>query len=316
MTEQTAERAGNPLRGIGLKVLSVTVFTGMAICIKSAAPEVPPGQAVFFRSAFAVPVILAWLLWTHNLRHGLDTVNPMGHLWRGLVGTTAMGLSFTALGLLPLPEVTALGYAAPLLTVIFAAMFLGEKVRVFRLSAVLIGLVGVVIVLSPRRTLLEAETTTPLQTIGAMAALLGAVFAALAQVFVRKLVHTEQTAAIVFYFSITAAILSLATLPFGWVMPDARQAALLVSAGVFGGVGQILLTESYRHAETSVIAPFEYASMLLALGAGYWLFAEVPTPAMLGGVAMIVAAGLFIIWREHALGLERGRARSSVTPQG
>ena len=195
----------NPLRGIGLKILSVTVFTAMAICIKASAPQVPPGEAVFFRSFFAIPVILAWLAWTRNLRHGLDTLYPMGHAWRGLVGTTAMGLGFTALGLLPLPEVTALGYAAPLLTVIFAAMFLGEQVRVFRLSAVVVGLVGVMIVLSPRLTVTSVGDASKLQTIGAMAALLGAVFAALAQVFVRKLVQTEATAAIVFYFSVTAA---------------------------------------------------------------------------------------------------------------
>jgi drug/metabolite transporter (DMT)-like permease len=306
----------SPLRGIGLKVLSVMVFTAMAVCIKSAAPRVPPGEAVFFRSFFAVPVIVAWLVWHHDLRHGLDTLHPMGHLWRGLVGTTAMGLGFTALGLLPLPEATALGYAAPLLTVIFAAMFLGEQVRVFRLSAVAIGLVGVVIVLSPRLTVLSAGEASTLQAVGAFAALLGAVFAALAQVFVRKLVHTEATAAIVFYFSLTAAMLSLATLPLGWVWPTAREAALLVGAGLLGGVGQILLTESYRHAETAVIAPFEYVSMLLALVLGYVVFEEVPTRAMLIGAGLIVAAGLFIIWRERQLGLERGKARRAITPQG
>src|SRR5690606_33632469 len=120
-------RAMNPLRGIGLKIVSVMVFTLMALCIKATADQVPPGEAVFFRSFFAIPVILAWLAWNQQLRHGLDTSNPMGHLWRGLVGTTAMGLGFTALGLLPLPEATALGYAAPILTVIFAAMFLGEE---------------------------------------------------------------------------------------------------------------------------------------------------------------------------------------------
>jgi drug/metabolite transporter (DMT)-like permease len=306
----------NPLRGIALKIFSVAVFTLMAVCIKTAAPVVPPGQAVFFRSIFAVPVILTWLMWTHNLRHGLDTQNPMGHVWRGLVGTTAMGLGFTALGLLPLPEVTALGYAAPLLTVIFAAMFLGEQVRIFRLSAVLIGLIGVTIVLSPRLTITGVEEASKLETIGAMAALLGAVFAALAQVFVRRLVRTEQTAAIVFYFSITAATLSLVTLPYGWVVPDLTTAALLIGAGLLGGVGQILLTQSYRHADVSVIAPFEYTSMLLALLLGYALFDEIPTGTMLGGAALIVAAGLFIIWREHKLGLERGKARPAITPQG
>jgi drug/metabolite transporter (DMT)-like permease len=306
----------NPLRGIGLKVVSVMVFTMMAICIKSTAGQVPPGEAVFFRSFFAIPVIVGWLIWKHELRHGLDTKNPMGHLWRGLIGTTAMGLGFTALGLLPLPEATALGYAAPILTVIFAAMFLGEEVRVFRLTAVAVGMVGVVVVLSPRLTLTSVGDDSKLQTIGAMAALLAAVFAALAQVFVRKLVHTEATAAIVFYFSVTAAMLSLSTLPFGWAMPNALGLVLLISAGLLGGIGQILLTESYRHAEVGVIAPFEYVSMLLALGFGYAIFDETPTGRMLLGAALIAASGLFIIWRERRLGLQRGAARKVLTPQG
>ena len=306
----------NPLRGIGLKILSVCVFTAMAICIKASAPHVPPGQAVFFRSFFAMPVILGWLAWQHDLRYGLRTRNPLGHLWRGLVGTSAMGFGFTALGLLPLPEATALGYAAPLLTVILAAMFLGERVRAFRLTAVAVGLVGVVIVLMPNLTLVKQGGASAAQAVGAMAALLGAVSAALAQVFVRKLIHSEKTATIVFYFSLTATVLSLFTIPFGWVAPVPREAVLLVSAGLLGGLGQILLTESYRHAETAVIAPFEYVSMLLALVLGYGIFGEVPTRPMLIGAALIVAAGLFIIWRERRLGIERTGSRKVMTPQG
>ncbi len=306
----------NPLRGIALKVSSVAVFTMMAICIKASAPHVPPGQAVFFRSFFAIPVIVVWLAFTGSIRHGFDTLYPMGHVWRGLVGTSAMGLGFTALGLLPLPEATALGYAAPLLTVIFAAMFLGEEVRAFRLTAVAIGLVGVVIVLAPRLTVTSLDDASVIYTIGATAALGGAVFAALAQVFVRKLIKTEGTATIVFYFSATASVLALLTLPFGWAVPTAREAVLLVGAGFLGGIGQILLTESYRHAETGVIAPFEYVSMLLALVLGYTVFGEVPTYAMLSGALLIVAAGLFIIWRERKLGLQRAAARKVITPQG
>ncbi len=307
----------NPLRGIGLKVLSVMIFTLMAVCIKASAPHVPSGQAVFFRSFFAIPVILVWLMRGQKLRSGLRTRHPLGHFWRGLVGTSAMGLGFTALGLLPLPEATALGYAAPLLTVIFAAMFLGEQVRVFRLSAVSVGLVGVVIVLLPNVTVTaDLGEASALQALGAMAALGGAVFAALAQVFVRKLIHTEPTAAIVFYFSVTASALALVSLPFGWVLPTGREAALLIGAGLLGGVGQMLLTESYRHAETGVIAPFEYVSMLLALVFGYFIFSELPTPTMLIGAALIVAAGLFIIWRERRLGIRRAGARKVMTPQG
>ncbi len=312
----TEHPSPNPLRGIGLKVLSVTIFTLMAVCVKYVSPRIPAGEAVFFRSFFAMPVILAWLAWNGNVRHGLDTANPMGHVWRGLVGTTAMVMGFTALGLLPLPEVTALGYAAPLLTVIFAAMFLGETVRVFRMTAVLVGLIGVLIVLSPRMTVMSVDAASKVETIGAMAALIGAVFAALAQVFIRRLVATEQTAAIVFYFSLTATILSLLTLPFGWLVPTPFEATLLVAAGLLGGIGQILLTESYRHAPTGVIAPFEYVSMLLSLLLGYLIFSEVPTPTMLVGAALVVAAGLFIIWRERALGIRRSEARKAMTPNG
>ncbi len=307
----------NPLRAIGLKVLSVAIFMAMASCIKAAAAlGVPPGQAVFFRSAFAIPVIILWLLWQHDLAHGLETKHPMGHLWRGLVGGTAMALGFTSLGLLPLPEVTAIGYAAPILIVIFAAMFLGEEVRIFRLTAVLVGMIGVVIVLSPRLSVDSLDGVTGWQAFGALTALMGAVFMALAQVFVRKLVATETTAAIVFYFSITTTVLSLFSIPFGWIWPGTLGVLLLIASGLLGGIAQIVLTNSYRYAPTSVIAPFEYSSMIMALAIGYVVFDEVPTATMIAGAGLIVTAGLFIIWRENRLGLERGKARRAVTPQG
>lgn len=304
-----------PLRGITLKLLSICVFVGMASLIKATADSVPPGQAVFFRSFFAIPVIVVWLLWRGDLRHGWETRNPMGHFWRGLVGTIAMGLGFAALGLLPLPEVTALGYAAPLLVVVFAAMFLGEEVRAFRLSTVALGLVGVLIVLSPRLSV-GNDPISARETLGAVVALGGAVFAALAQVFVRKLVANEDAATIVFWFSVTASVLSLVTLPWGWVWPTWDVAVMLVCAGLLGGVGQALLTSSYRFADASVIAPFEYASMLLALGVGFFVFDEVPTLTMLAGAAIIILAGVLIIWRERKLGLERKRQREAGTPGG
>jgi drug/metabolite transporter (DMT)-like permease len=305
-----------PLRGIGFKIASVLVFIVMATLIKATADHVPPGEAVFFRSLFAIPVIVIWLIWRGEFATGLKTIQPMGHVWRGVVGTTAMGLGFAGLGYLPLPEVTAIGYAAPLLTVVFAAMFLGENVRIFRISAVALGLVGVLIVLSPRLSALSDGEVAIAEGLGAILVLGGAVFAALAQVFVRKLVLTESTSAIVFWFSMTATLLSLVTLPFGWVLPAPREALMLIAAGLLGGVGQILLTSSYRWADASVVAPFEYVSMLFALGFGYLLFDEVPTLTMLGGAALVVTAGILIIWRERKLGIERARQRKAMTPQG
>jgi drug/metabolite transporter (DMT)-like permease len=151
---------------------------------------------------------------------------------------------------------------------------------------------------------------------GAMLSLMGAVFAALAQIFIRKLTKTETTSAIVFWFSCTATVLSLATLPFGWVMPPVWAVALLVLAGLIGGVAQILLTSAYRAADASIVAPFEYASMLIALAVGYLVFDEVPTLVMLGGAALVIAAGVLIVWRERQLGIERARARRAMSPPG
>ena len=303
-----------PLRGIAYKVVSVIVFITMASLIKATAPAVPSGEAVFFRSFFAMPVIVFWLATRRELATGFRASNPLGHVWRGLVGTIAMGLGFAGLGYLPLPEVTAIGYTAPLLTVIFAAMFLGENVRAFRISCVALGLVGVLIVVWPRLSITSGERVGQTEAFGAILVLGGAVFAALAQVFVRKLVMTEKTPAIVFYFSLTATLLSLATLPFGWVIPTANQAALLIGAGLLGGVGQIFLTSSYREADASLVAPFDYASMIFALGIGYFVFSEVPTKTMLIGAAVVVTAGCLIIWRERQLGIERARQRKAMTP--
>lgn len=303
-----------PIKGIMFKIVSVAMFMAMAGLIKAAAETVPPGQSVFFRSFFALPIILGWLAIRGELRHGWKTANPMGHFWRGLVGTSAMGLGFAGLGLLPLPEVTAIGYAAPLLVVIFAAMFLNEDVRAFRLSAVALGMVGVLVVLSPRLSVGGALNLS--ETLGAIIVLMGAVLTALAQVFVRKLVATETTAAIVFWFTVTSSLLALLTIPWGWVWPTWDIAALLVMAGLLGGVGQIFLTSSYRFADASLVAPFDYTSMILALVIGYFIFDETPTGTMLIGAGIVIFAGVLIIWRERKLGLQRAQQRKATGNTG
>ncbi|QJD17089.1 DMT family transporter [Paracoccus sanguinis] len=302
----------SPLTGIALKLGSVMIFTVMGAVLKATAATVPAGEQVFFRSLFAIPVILAWLAWRGELATGLKTRDPMAHAYRGIVGSIAMGTSFAGLGLLPFPEATALGYAMPLLTVIFAGMFLAEPVRGFRLSMVAIGLVGVLIVLSPRLSV-GAGSVTMAESLGAMLTLTGAAFGALAQIFISKMVATERTAAVVFWFSVTATVLSLVTLPFGWVVPDARTAALLVSCGIMGGAAQIMLTSAYRYADASLVAPFDYASMLMALAIGWFVFGEGASARMLLGAAVIIAAGVAIIWRERQLGISR--ARRAGTPR-
>lgn len=301
-------------RGIALKLIALAVFTIMASLIKATSDAVPPGEAVFFRSAFALPVIIVWLMARGELSTGLRSRNPMGHVWRGVIGVSAMALGFTALGLLPLPEVTAIGFASPLITVILAALLLGERVRMFRLSAVGIGLIGVLVILWPRLSF--GEDLDRLAMLGAVAMLISAALRSLAQVHIRRLVQTEHPSAVVFYFMLTASTLSLVTAPFGWTLPAPMDIAMLIGAGLFGGVGQIFLTQSYRFAPAGVLAPFDYASMLFAVIVGYVVFSELPTLATIIGSLIVMAAGALIVWRERQLGVQRGPARSKLTPMG
>lgn len=306
----------NVMLGIGLKVSSVTIFLAMATFLK-AAKGVPVGEMVFFRSFFAIVPILVFLAARGQLRQGIVTERPLAHLFRGVVGVSAMSLIFLALTKLPLPEATALNYTTPLLIVVLGALVLKETVRLYRWSAVLLGLFGVLIIIWPRLTLFSPGAGMGGDLfVGAMAALGGAAVAAVASLTVRNLVRTERSATIVLYFSITSSALALVTLPFGWIWPNPLDLALLIGAGFAGGIAQILLTESYRHADMSIIAPFEYTSLILSVIVGYFVFAEVPTINTLVGGAIVVVAGIFIILRERRLGLERAKARKVTTPQG
>jgi drug/metabolite transporter (DMT)-like permease len=304
------------LRGITLKIVSVAVFVGMQTCIK-AAGTLPAGQIVFFRSFFAIFPIIVFLAFKGKLGTAFATKRPLNHIARGVVGVCAMGLGFFALTRLPLPEAITLNYAQPLLVVVFSSLFLGEAIRIYRWSAVAVGLVGVLIISWPELTLLSSdEGLDDQEVLGVVAALVAAAISAVAMLLVRNLVQSERTATIVLWFSVTASVMSLLSLPFGWQALTPLQAALLVVAGFCGGLGQILMTAAYRHAEASVVAPFEYTSMILGVVVGYLVFGDVATLNMLVGGLIVVAAGIFIIWRERQLGLERTRTRKASLPQG
>lgn len=302
-----------PAQGILLIILAVTVFSVMSGFVK-AADRVPAGQAVFFRSACALPVVIVWLWLRGDLSHGLRTQNYRGHIMRSVAGTIAMALGFAGLKFLPLPEVTALRFVTPIMIVIFAAILLGEQIRLVRLSAVLMGLIGVLIILWPRLGD-GLDGAGQREMIGAAMVLGSAAFAAFAQIFIKRMASIESTAAIVFYFSLTSLSLSLLSAPFGWVWPTQTELALLVGAGLVGGLGQVLLTSSYRYADASVLAPFTYVSMIWALLIGYFFFDEVPTVAMLAGAVLVILSGVVIVLRERQLGRGRAAMRTMAQPK-
>lgn len=308
-----ASRSG-PLWGITLKIVSVLAFVGMQSCLKYASP-LPPGQLVFFRSFFAVFPIVAVLAWQGKLSGALTTDHPISHIMRGGVGVVSMWLGFYSLTLLPLPEWIALGYAQPLIIVVVGALFLGETVRIYRWSAVAVGFIGVLVISWPKLTLLSGGTgLESSETIGVMVSLSAAAISACAITLVRRLVQTERTATIVLWFSLSASAASLLTLPFGWQALQPWQAAVLVLSGFFGGAGQMLMTEAYRHADLSTVAPFEYSSILIGIAVAFVLFGEVPTLYVIIGSAIVILSGLVIIWRERKLNVAQLKARE-ISPK-
>ncbi len=311
------------LIGILLKVLSTMAFTAMSIGVRAAAPSCPIGEIVFFRSAFALVVLLVWLRISGGFPAHLATRRPLGHLGRGLSGSAGMFANFLALSLLPLADATAYFYVSPIFVTLIAALALREKVHVTRWIAVAIGFAGVLAMLSAHFGLsLGKSASAP--GIGAVVALSGAAFAALSIIQTRRLAMSEYTAAIVFYFTCLTTFIGalMLLLPHFWpkgaygaeflasqayVAPGAREWLALVGVGVAGGCAQILATQSYRFADASLLASFDYLAMFWALLASLALFGEWPSGSVLAGAAAIVGSGLLAI-----VGERRPRRKSTV----
>ena len=315
----------SPLLGIGLKLVSALAFTLMAAAARAVSARYPVGEIIFCRSFFAMVPLLLWLGVRGDLASAVRTQNIRAHLKRGVIGSCGMFAGFQALSMLPLPDAVALSYATPLIVVVLAAVLLKEKVRLYRWSAVLFGFSGVLVMLSPHldSVLAGVGGLSKGQAIGASltaswgvaVALLAAVFSALATIEVRVLTRAENTGAIVFYFMALTMVLGLLTIVFGWNMPNATDALTLVAIGILGGLGQIFLTESYRHGDASLIAPFEYTTMIYAVALGWFLFGEWPVNAVFIGAGIVILSGIFVIWREHRLGLLRPEVQSAGPPQ-
>ena len=286
-------------KAIGLKIISALLFAVMSALVRLMGEVTPVGQLVFFRSLFAIVPVVIIYAYRGELRQAIHTKRPLGQLGRGMLSVGGMYSNFAALTRLPLADVTAIQFASPLITVGLAALILKERVRIYRWSAVFVGFIGVLIMLVPHLDPAHYANLASAATVGAMLAVLAAFINAGTVIQTRRLTRTETTPSIVFYFSLICAIAGAATLPFAWYTPNLYELTILITLGMLGGLAHIFLTESYRFAAASVIAPFDYTSMLWALLLGYWMFGEVPTALVFVGAAIVTAAGLFVIWRER-----------------
>lgn len=301
----------NPLFGILLQILAMLCFTSQGAFVRYVSDRIPIGEIVFARSLFGLLPLILWLAWQGKFMTMWKTSNLRAHVSRGLVNLGGMFCNFSALARIPLADATALGYASPLFTVILAAMFLGEVVRLWRWLAVMVGFGGVLLMLAPHVGQGSYDDTAAL---GAIFSLSAAFLFAVAMTQIRHMAAKETTGALVFFYSVVGMAVSLVTIFWGWAIPSGPDLAALVVMGMLGGMAQILMTESFRHAAAAVLAPFAYTSMLWAITIGFFGFGEVPALIVLVGAAIVIGSGLFVIWREHRLGLDRRRQPTSAEP--
>jgi drug/metabolite transporter (DMT)-like permease len=312
------------LIGIAFKIAATLVFAIMSAAIKFVSAHYSVAQIVFFRSLFALIVTALWLHAQGHFPSRLATQRPFGHVLRSVSGGVSMALNFAALALLPLPDVTALGYTTPLIIFIIAALLLGEAVTSGRVIAVVVGFIGVMIMLwehvsSLREVFLPShadQIVIPASTWGVMIVLSSTLFLSVAMIQTRRLAQSEHIGAIVFYFQSTTMVLSTFVMicavvwPPQWIgysllstqvftVPDGEGFMWLSFIGMIGGVGQILMTQSYRYADASIIAIFDYTSLLWTSALGIMFFGDIPSFSLVIGALIVAGSSLFVVWSEN-----------------
>ena len=289
--------AQNRLLGIGLRLGAATSFGFMAAMIKLGHEAgVSLAELCFYRFAFGLPPLIGWMAMTGSFG-AWRTRRPMAHLARGALGLTTMAFAFSALAFLPLAEATTIGFVAPLFAVMLSALLLGERVGRHRWSAVALGFAGVLIVMRPGGT--------DLPPIGLALALAAAMGVAGVTITLRQIGRTESTPTIVLWFTGLAMLASGLFLPFFGEAHPGEVWLVLVGLGLSGGIGQLFLTSSLRFAPVPVVVPFDYGQLLWAVLLGWLIWDTQPPRTTWAGAAVIIASGLYTIYREHKLGRDR-----------
>ena len=290
MTVATPHPAERPALGIGLRVLSGLLFAAMVVCIKAVSLDVPLGQVVFFRSFFALIPLVIFLWLRKEFPGGLKTKRPFGHLARSGFGALAMFASFASIARLPVAEASLIGHLTPVFTALAAAILLSERLTLWRLGGVALGLAGVLVLVWPE---LGQGETDMRRLAGYGYGLAMAVLTAFALIMVRSLNRTESPGTIAFYFVVVSMLGGVATLPWGWEVPDGPTLALLILSGLFGGMAHIAMTLAFRNAEASRLAPFEYIALIWPILADLLIFRLAIAPAFVLALPLVLAGAAF-----------------------
>ena len=271
-------------------LLSVWAFSVMDLIVKWS-DNYPLGQVIFFRGFFGL-VLYYFVIPKERLKDFYVTKRPMLHFSRCFFGLMALLSIFTALRNLPLATVVSISFAAPIFTTIFSIFFLSEKVGYFRWLAVLVGFVGIIIISEPGLSSLNVYYVFPVIFV------LGMSYVAIS---IRQLSSTEPVWLISLYFSAAITLAGLFTIPYGWLMPNLKDLILLSFIGIFGGVANLWLSQSYKFSEVSLVTPLKYLALVFAIIFGYFIWDEIPTIKTLVGATLVIVSSIIIFRREILL---------------
>lgn len=287
----------NRLRALGLRLFSVTSFSAMGAIIKLASESgIRLPEIMFWRQFLALPVILLWIAAGPGFASLRTSLLPI-HARRTVLGLMAMTCTFGALVLLPLAEATTFSFTVPIFATILAAIIFRERVGIHRWAAVLAGFAGVLIVLQPGQV--------PIPLLGAAVGLAAAFMVGVTSLQIRALGRTEAAPTTVFWFTILSVPILILILPFVFTPHDPREWAYLAAIGTLGGMGQLGMTASLRFAPVSTVVVVDYSALIWSTLFGWTIWGHVPAQATWLGAPLIIASGLYIVWREHRLAIAR-----------
>lgn len=290
---QTADAGARSQATTGILMMCLGVAS---LCVNDAIAKTltegySPIQILFLRNVIALPFAFLIALKMGG-RGALVTHRPVAHLLRGVLWLIAATLFFTSFIYLGLAEATALIFVMPVFVTALTALVLREHVGWRRWSAVLVGFAGVLVVVRPGGDTFQAASLLPVTT---------AFFYALLMLSARWVDPRESVWTMMLYLVGAGAVLSALVMPFVWVPPRLADAALFLGLAFFGTVGITLMTQAFRFAPAAVVAPFDYTALIWATLLGYLLWQEIPDLATYGGAAIIIASGIYIVWRESRL---------------
>jgi len=276
--------------GITLMLFSTLCEAVLLITVRTLSSDIHPFELAFFRNLFALITLTPWFI-----LHGfgpIRTHRPWLHLLRASTNVAAMLCFFSAVSLIPLAQVQALGFTAPLFATLLAALLLGESVRLRRWLALVVGFIGALIIIRPGLQSIES---------GALLVVLAASFWGFTMVVIKLLSRTESALTITAYMGLLMTPLALIPALFVWVWPSWMQLGLIGAGAIIGTLGQMAMAQAFRVADVTVVLPLDFTKLIWASILGYLLFAETVDRWTALGAVVIFASVFYIALRERKL---------------